>query len=100
MLLKVFTVYDCKVEAYLTPFFMKTKGEAIRGYSEVVNDVKTQFNRYPEDYTLFELGTYDDSTAKFVLHSTPVSIGKALEFLKPTSLHTGGDILPIANGGN
>lgn len=83
MKLKVFTCYDCKVESYGNPFFMKTKGEAIRGFAEVSNDEKSQIAKYPEDFTLFELGEYDDSNGKFVLHSTPISIGKAIEFVKP-----------------
>ena len=31
MLLKVFTMYDSGVEAYLQPFFMAANGAAIRG---------------------------------------------------------------------
>lgn len=83
MKLKIFACFDCKVEAYGNPFYMKTKGEAIRGFVEVVNDGQSQISKYPEDFTLFELGEYDDSNAKFLLHSTPISIGKGIEFIKP-----------------
>ncbi|QGH72845.1 MAG: DNA binding protein [Microviridae sp. ctjyu33] len=82
MILKVFTVYDSKVEAFLPPFFMKSKGEAVRGFTEVCNDSKSNFFKYPEDYTLFEVGSFDDATGKFDLHKTLVSIGLGVEFKK------------------
>ena len=60
MLHKIFSVFDSKAELYLTPFFMKTKGEAVRGFEDVANDKNSAIGRHPEDYTLFELGEYDD----------------------------------------
>lgn len=82
MTLKVFCVFDSKVEAYMQPFFMKSRGEAIRGFTEVVNDPKTSIHKWPADYTLFELGSWDESKAKFELLSTPYSLGVGLEFVK------------------
>jgi hypothetical protein len=76
----VFTVYDSKSEAYLQPFFLQTKGQAVRAFTDSVNDPQHQFCRHPEDYTLFELGEYDDFKGSFKIHKTPQVIGKALEF--------------------
>ena len=42
------------------------------------------FSKYAEDYTLFELGEFDEATGQFSLHNTPVSLGKASE-LKATT---------------
>lgn len=80
-LLKMFTVYDSKAEAYLAPFCFKSKGEAIRAFTETVNDGKSTFSKYPADFTLFELGDYHEESAQFGLHPTPVSVGVALEFV-------------------
>ena len=80
MQLKIFTVYDAKVEAYLQPFYMQSKGAAIRAITECLNDPKHQFAKYPADYTLFEIGSWDDSNCKFDLHKAPVSLGVLLEF--------------------
>lgn len=80
MIHKVFSVYDSKVEAYLQPFFMQTRGAAVRAITELVGDSKHQFGKYPMDYTLFELGSYDDSNSKFDLHLTPHSLGLLQEF--------------------
>ena len=65
MIYKVYCVFDSKVEGYLNPFFMRARGEAIRAFSELVNDKSTNFGKYPSDYTLFELGDYSDSDASF-----------------------------------
>lgn len=85
MLLKVFCIYDSKAEAYLQPFFYKTKGEALRALSAVVDDPQHTFCKYAMDFTLFELGTYDDSSAKFDLLATPHSIA-VLQELKRADL--------------
>lgn len=74
MLTRVFCIYDSKVGAYLQPFFSQSKGAALRAVQELVADPKHNFCKYSEDFTLFELGGFDDSCAKFELLSTPVSI--------------------------
>ena len=81
MILKVFSVYDSKVEAYMTPFFMHSKGQAIRSFMDTIADSNTQFAKHPEDFTLFLLGDYDDQTGKFVMSATPMSCGTAVELL-------------------
>lgn len=82
MIQHIFTVFDSKAAAYLQPFYASTKGVAIRQFSDAVNDPGHQFARHGEDYTLFELGHFDDQNAQFHLHSTPLSIGVAVEFTK------------------
>lgn len=86
MISKLFTIYDCKAEAYLKPFMYQNKGEAIRAFSDTVNSNDSMLNKHPEDYTLFELGTWDDNTAKYDIYFTPVSLGKALEYLKGNAI--------------
>lgn len=84
MLVQIFTIYDAKTEAFLQPFFSQAKGSAIRAFTDSVNDKtgESQFASHPEDYTLFHLGSFDDSTATFDLLKTPVSLGLAIEFKK------------------
>lgn len=80
MLLQAFTVFDSKAEAYLPPFYMSTKGQAVRAFTDSANDPNHAFHKHPEDYTLFLVGTWDDATAFIHLEKTPVPIGKAIEF--------------------
>lgn len=81
MIVKVFSVYDSKVEAYIQPFFMQSRGQAIRAFGDTAADVSTNIGKHPADFTLFELGEFDDTTAKFDMYNTPVSIGVAIELL-------------------
>ena len=79
--MKIFTVYDCKANAYLQPFFCRTRGEAIRAFSDCVNDINHNFSRHADEFTLFELGEYDEQSAN-ISSSSPVSLGVAIEFKK------------------
>lgn len=83
MILKLFSVYDNGVKAYMQPFFVRSKGEAMRSWGDTVNDPKTAFYKHPQDFTLFELGEYDDETGKITNLNTPASCGTALDFRKP-----------------
>lgn len=82
MIYKVYSIYDSKTEGYLQPFYQQTKGQAVRGFTEVVNDKSSQIGKYPEDYTLFELGDFDDTNCKFSIYDTPKSVGVGIEFVK------------------
>lgn len=81
-MLKVYTVWDSASDAFLQPFYTQSKGQAIRSFTDAANDSGHQFCKHPEDFTLFELGEFNEQDAKFVLHPSPVSIGLAVEFKK------------------
>lgn len=80
--MKVFCSYDSKVEKYLQPFFMRTTKEAVRAIETVCSDPSTQFNKFPADFAFFELGDFDDDTAKFNLLNAPHSLGLAQDFMR------------------
>lgn len=77
--MKIFSIYDCKAEAYLAPFIMKSKGEVIRALTGLVDDPQHNFSKYASDFTLFELGSWDESNAKYSLHSAPQCVCVLLE---------------------
>lgn len=80
MLLRAFTVYDSKVDGYLRPFFMQTPAEAMRAFKDTVNDGQSPISKHPEDYTLFEVGTFDESTGRIEPLDAPLGLGLALNF--------------------
>ena len=89
MLLKIFTVYDSKTEAYMQPFFMQSTGQACRSFEDTVNEQNSQFNKHAADFTLFEIGTFEDSDASFVINEAKTNLGTALEYLnQPPQLQT------------
>lgn len=85
-IVKVYSVRDAKAEAWLPPMVARTKGEMLRMFEEAVNDSNHAFSKYPSDYCLFELGSWDDATCKYDLHLAPERIGLAVEFKKVVAL--------------
>lgn len=81
MLLNMFTIYDSKTETYSPPFFMRTTGEAVRTFQDLSVDKDTSIGRYPADFTLFEVGTFDDKTGTTVGNKAFVNLGLALEHM-------------------
>lgn len=60
MNLNVYSVYDLKAKAFLTPFFLPQDAMAVRALIDAVGDPGHQFAKHPEDYQLFRLGSFDD----------------------------------------
>lgn len=77
--LRAYSVYDSKAEAYLRPFFAPSRGLAIRSFADVVNDKTHEVNKHAADYTLFEIGDFDEATGLFI-SKTPETLGNALTF--------------------
>lgn len=77
-MLKMFTVYDSKAETYLRPFSMRSTGEAIRGFITTLNDEQSEMSKYPADFTLFELGTYDETKAQITTLPTMENLGNGI----------------------
>lgn len=60
----MFAVYDSKMEAYMAPFPCVKKAEAVRWFTELCMDERHHFAKFPEDYVLFEVGTWDEDSGQ------------------------------------
>lgn len=78
---EMFTVYDSAAKRYLQPFFAETIEVAMRMFKSLVAKEGHQFAKFPEDYTLFHIGTYDAVCGRVFPLDTPHSLGVALTFL-------------------
>lgn len=79
--LKIFTVRDVKAEAYLPPFTMRGKGEAIRGFSDEANRSDSSIGKHPSDYVLFYLGEFDELTGAIILTPSPETLGVGTDYV-------------------
>jgi len=77
MIHKIYSVFDSKSESYTPPFYQHTEAMAIRTFADACNDKEHTFGMHPDDYTLFDLGTWDDSTGT-ITQDKIVSIGNGL----------------------
>ena len=81
----IFTVHDVKAETFMPPFFVPSKGLAIRAFEDCINSDDHHFGKHPADYTLFFLGSFDTDSGSFDLKDR-TSVGNGVEFvnlLKP-----------------
>ncbi len=77
----VFSVFDSKVGAFLTPFFCRNRAVALRSFTSAAQDVGSDFNRYAGDYTLFEIGEWMPEEGKWSPLEAKVNLGLASQFL-------------------
>lgn len=63
---RIYTIRDSKMEAYLQPFFAVNDAIAIRYIEQAMTDDQHAFRLYPEDYSLFDIGTFNDETAEVI----------------------------------
>ena len=64
MIQGMYAVKDRAADAFGRPFFCPTDGLAIRSFMDEVNRSgdDNQLYKHPDDFDLFRLGMYDDST--------------------------------------
>lgn len=79
---KVFAVFDLKACSFSTPFFCVNAGVAIRMFQRAVNDPQTDLNRFPGDYELYEVGTWDPNVGQLETAERKVSLGLASAFVE------------------
>ncbi len=60
----VVSIKDRAADAFGRPAFVPSVGVAIRSFSDEINrsDSENQMYAHPDDFDLFELASYDDST--------------------------------------
>ncbi|WNK12775.1 MAG: nonstructural protein [Microvirus sp.] len=68
MKLEIFAVFDSKAAAFMSPFLMNNAAVATRAFQETCNDATTQFNKHPEDFTLYSLGFFEDTLGTFTIN--------------------------------
>ncbi len=76
----VFTVFDIKSKLFGTPHFEQTIEVAIRNFKTACEDPTTNLNRYPEDYTLYNIGIYNVETGQ-IQPADKTPIANASEFI-------------------
>lgn len=96
---KLYAIYDSKADCFsASPFTFANRGSAVRGFQTAVNDPNTDFYRYPADFTLFEIGEYDQWTGYVSMYDAKIPLGTALEYLIKGG--SGKDFVQSADGSN
>ena len=77
----VYSVFDSKADAYLQPFFAPTRGVAVRMFETAAQDVAHDFHRHAGDFTLFEIGEFDEVKGTLVPYEVKYNCGAAIQYL-------------------
>lgn len=76
--MNLYTVRDSKAGTYNKPHTAINDAEAQRGFHSAVNDPNTFVNKYPEDFDLYRIGTFDVQSGKILAEDTPLHVVKAV----------------------
>lgn len=79
MKFRIFSIFDGKAKAYMTPFFLPEKGQAIRAFMDEVNS-DSVCGKHPEDFTLFCIGSFDSSSGQVEYMSSHEVLGNGIQF--------------------
>lgn len=74
---QVYTIHDSKGDAYSAPFHQFNEQLARRSFEAETMNPNSMISKFPEDFDLYHLGTFDIRTAKYELFDTPKHVVKA-----------------------
>lgn len=72
----IVVVRDIKANLYFNPMFFQSLGQAERSFRDEVNRPAegNTLAAHPQDFELFQVGTFDDETCSFDLLDKPLQI--------------------------
>lgn len=82
-MIKTFSIYDSKADAYALPIFYTNRGVAIRALqAHKQKNPDDAYIKNSEDFTLFEIGEYDEHTGFLEVYPAKQSIGVLTQLLQ------------------
>ncbi len=82
---EIFAILDMALGEYLEPFSAPTIAFAIRSFGDVCGKEGHQMQRFPEDYSLYHIGTFENGELtgfeprKVAMASSYANLGPQLE---------------------
>lgn len=80
MVLKMYAIYDAKLNAYMRPWCANTHGEATRLFMDNASNPDSMLGRHPEDFVLYYIGEFHEENAVLV-SAKPENLGSAAQYL-------------------
>lgn len=66
MMLHLYAVRDIKAQAFGRPFTIANNAMAFRAFVAAQQDSSSEMSKYPEDFQLYQLGSFDDQTGEII----------------------------------
>lgn len=81
--MKLYSVYDKQVSAYMPMFPARARGEALRMVTDAATNPEGQFAKHLQDYVLYEIGEFLDDSGRIVQSDDhPVMVCPLAELVK------------------
>lgn len=80
MILHAVAVRDLATDSFNRPFFVQHSAQAVRSFSDECNNKDSDIFRHSQDYELWLLGSFDDSSGLFA--STAERLARAIDLRK------------------
>lgn len=77
---KVFLLKDDKSSSYGPPFIDENRGKVIRGIQEELQKGQAVWAKHPQDFTLFEVGEFDQRDGTITMYETKKCVGLVQDF--------------------
>lgn len=85
MILRIISIFDKGAGYYGTPVFAPSAYAALRSVKDLLSDPKSTLSLYPDDFHVYEVGSFDDSLGLITPHPHPVSLSSIREMLPTVS---------------
>lgn len=81
MVVPMFAVRDQKAEMYEMPMVFLNEATARRAFARVANDTNDTHGKFPEDFELHMLGSFDDSKGRLISLDAPQRVCSFLDLV-------------------
>lgn len=86
---QIYSVYDMAAKAYLPPFYSVNDDTALRSFASAVQDTNHNFSRHAADYTLFNIGVFDDEQGDITPLQPHSKLATALQYVNKPAISNG-----------
>lgn len=76
MKLGIYAVQDRKAGTFARPFTIQNDAMAVRAFVAAKQDPSSELSKYPEDFALYYLGTFDDDTGTIIQPTPPQALSE------------------------
>lgn len=82
--MKLFCILDVKANTFLNIRPEPNTATAIRGFALEAENPQSMISKYPDDFALCELASFDVQTGRLTVLDNYVNLGSARNFMRPT----------------
>lgn len=93
-MMKIYTVKDEASQTFLKPFCFPTDRDAIEGFKNVCQDETTQYAKYPADYNLISIASFDEQSGLLEV-SDQKTIARAINMVGQSKMISLEDICSV-----